>query len=758
VGLLARPLPYPDGDRLAVIWQVHQGQAGQISYPDFRDLTGGALFEAASAMSGGRGSLRVGDRIKRVNLLSLQPEGYLMLGAAPALGRLLRADDAGSNHVLVSDRLWRTHLGADPDVVGQGIWLSGTTYTIVGVLEPGFDFELPVGPFERERHDLWALFDAGQMAERRDVSGVEAIVRLPPGLAREAAQDEVDRIGERLARDHEATNRKRTFRVADLRGEIVAPVRRSLLAAGLGAVLTMGLAAANMLALAGIRLSERRSELAVRQALGAGAFRLRRQLMTEHLALVVSGVLAGVVAARAIVTTAVASEAANLPRADAIRFDASAYGVAASIAVILAALLSLLPLGAGGPADALRSGTRVAPATRRVRRALIAAELALALVLSTGAGLLGLSLSRVLAVDPGFDAAGVASVRVSAYAARHPGRGDVERFFDSVVDAVGALPGVSRAAAGSSLALSGQTTGTSVMAEGQPLAPGSQLGAGWQFVTPGYFEAHRMRIRSGRDFSRQDRERDGHVTVVNETLARALFPAGDAVGRRIAVSGGVDADGDWHEIVGVVDDVRHLALTSAAEPRVYDLFGEHWGRTLYVVTRVDAGDAASLIAPVRRAVATIDREAPVFEETTMAALVDRSAAPHRLAAAVAGALAVVALVLAVLGVHAVTSVFVAERTREVGIRAALGASRRDLWRFVLGDCAGTVALGLSAGAVLSWLLVRATQSAFFGVPPVEAAAIVPIVAACLAVATLVAVMPSAARAATADPLIAMRVD
>jgi hypothetical protein len=170
-GLLARPLPYPDGDRLAVIWQVHQGQAGQISYPDFRDLTGGALFEAASAMSGGRGSLRVGDRIKRVNLLSLQPEGYFMLGAAPALGRLLRADDAGSNHVLVSDRLWRTHLGADPDVVGQGIWLSGTTYTIVGVLEPGFDFELPVGPFERERHDLWALFDAGQMAERRDVSG-----------------------------------------------------------------------------------------------------------------------------------------------------------------------------------------------------------------------------------------------------------------------------------------------------------------------------------------------------------------------------------------------------------------------------------------------------------------------------------------------------------------------------------------------------------------------------------------------------------
>jgi hypothetical protein len=258
-GILWRPLPFPEAARLAVVWQVHAGEETQISFPDFRDVAAASVFDAAAALSGGRGSLRVGDAIERINVLELEPSGYAMLGATPYLGRLLSPGDAGQPSCLISHRLWRTHLRSDPDVIGRMLWVSGREYLVVGVLQPGFDFELPVPPFfTLEQNDVWTLLDAAHpFTARRDVSGYEGIVRLAPGRTLEDAQVAADAVAVRLAREHAATNAGRTFRVARLGDEVTADIRRPLFLVAIGCVITLLVAAANLGVLGMLRASER---------------------------------------------------------------------------------------------------------------------------------------------------------------------------------------------------------------------------------------------------------------------------------------------------------------------------------------------------------------------------------------------------------------------------------------------------------------------------------------------------------------------
>jgi putative ABC transport system permease protein len=757
-GLLWRPLPYPDGDRLAVLWQIHDGSQGQVSYPDYQDLTAGSLFDATTAISGGTGSLRVDDRIARVNMLDVEPAGLTLLGARPILGRLLGPGDRGTPNVLISHRLWRTRFGADPDIIGRSLWLSGQTFIVVGVLAPDFDFELPVGlNFRLEQQDLWDILDpAASGGSRRDFWSFEVLGRLRPGVTIEAAQRTIDAIGARLSREYPATNAATTFRVAWLSDEIVRAYRRPVLLSGLAALVAFLTALANVLMLASVRLADRQPELAVRQALGAGAFRIRRQLLTEHAVLVAIGAAGGVTLARLIVATMVTSTAAHLPRADAIRLDGPALMVAAILAAIILGALALLPLQRRGRTAALTAGARVAGDGRRPRRWFVAVELALALTLTTGGALLGLSLSRLLAVDPGFRPDGVITLRVSAYSAQHPGRDDVTTFFASVLDGVRNLPAVAAAGAGSSLPLSGQHTGTSVVAEGQTFrSAGAGLTAGWGIVSPGYFTALGMRVVAGRGFTAADLKRDSHVTVINETLARLLFHGTSAVGRRIAVGGD---DSDWHEVVGVVADTHYNGLADPPEPRVYDLFGQHWGRTLFVVAHVNGAAPEALLAPIRRVVRGLDPEAPVFQAAAMTDLARQSAAPHRLAAGMALGLALTALLLALAGAYATTAVSVAERTREVGVRAALGAAPRDLVLLVLRDGLWTTAAGAVAGSLGAVAAARLVSAHLFGAQASDAIVVIPAVAIAVGAAAVAATIPAALRAAAVDPLIAMRAD
>jgi putative ABC transport system permease protein len=757
-GILWRPLPYPDGERLAVIWQLRGGEETQISYPDFVDVSNNDVFEARAAISGGRGSLRIGDAIERVNALSIEAAGLAMLGATPHLGRMLNAGDADRPVVMVSHRLWTTHLNADSNIIGRLIWMSGTNYTVVGVLPPRFDFELPVPPsFRLEKNDVWMVLDTVFFGRtRRDFSGYEGLVRLAPGRTIAEAQAVADATALRLAREHAATNTGRTFRVAPLGDEVVGPVRQPMLFVGLAALVTLAVALANLGILGLARGSERQAEMSIREALGAGAFRLRRQLFTEHLLIAFCGVCVGVALARPVVEALVLSEAAHLPRPEAIRFDAPVWWVAVAVAIVLAIVLTIQPLQLR--ASLLRTtGRTTGRVVRRSRTLMVATEIALALTLATGGSMLALSLARLLATDPGFVASGAAAARVSAYAAKYPTQEQVVRFFDEVIARLKEVPQVTAAGAGLSLPLSGQSTGSSVVAEGRPVLPASRPTAGWQFVTPEYFRAAGMTIRLGRDFSAADRDRRSHVTIINEDLARALFPGEDPVGKRIGVGGG-DSTGDWHEIVGVVADVRHQSLDTASSPRVYDLFGQHWGRSMFVVARTATSESAPLLGAVRRTVAGLDPEAPVFEAATLETLVDRSAAARRLASTVAIALAGAGMLLALIGVYAVSAASVAERSREIGVRAALGATPRDLFALIAGEGAWTAIAGGAAGIAGSLLIVRLLDAHLFGVRPSDAGWLIPLVAVLVFAAAVCAAVPPARRAASIDPMTVIRTD
>ena len=755
-GILVRPLPYPNADRLAVLWQVSRGEATQISYPDLADLGADSVFETVSAMTGGRGSLRVNDDIHRINLIELEPTGFDMLGATPHTGRLLTAADADQPVAMVSHRLWTTVLGSDPEVVGKLIWLSGRDLTVVGVLREGFDVELPVPPaFRREKNDVWMVLQRrSPFLTRRDVSGYEALVRRAPGRSLRDAQSAADAIAARLAVAHPSTNTGRTFRVADLTDEVVARVRRPMVFVAVAAVVTLIIALVNLTILGLGRASDRAGELAIRRALGAGTFRLRRQLVTEYAVIAGVGAAGGTWAAALILEALRHSDAAQLPRAGSAAVDMVSVAAALVVALLVTITLATPPLR--DRFSTLHSGARVAGRRmQRVRRLLVGTEVALALTLATGGALLVLSLARLLAVDPGFTPAGAATARVSAYAARYPTRAATVQFFDDLVQTLRMRADVTAAAAGYSLPLSGQMTGTAVIGAGMPVSTGPAPTAGWQFVTPEYFAALGMQIRAGRDFTPQDRDRAGHVAIINEDLARAVFPGLDPIGRRIGVGGG-EQRGDWHEVVGVVADVRHQALDVAPAPRVYDLFGQHFERTLYVVVRGRQADASSLVGAIKGAVRALDPEAPVFEAAALQELVNRSAAPRRLATVVATGLSLAAVLLALVGVSAVAAAAVAERVREIGVRAALGAAPRDLYRLILGEGAWTVAIGAAAGLFGSAGVVRLLDAQLFGTRVADAFWLVPLVTSAVIIVGIGSTLPAARRAARVDPLIAIR--
>jgi putative ABC transport system permease protein len=758
-GVLGRPLSYPGGERLVVLWQFQRGETGQISYPDFVDLSALPVFESAAAIMGGRGSLRVGDRIERVNALAMDAPGFALLGAGPHLGRLLNASDAGQPMVMISHRLWTSQFGADPAIVGRQIWLSGRTHTIVGVLRPGFDFELPVASvFKLEQHDIWSVNDpAAQFVTRRNVSTYEAIARLTPGTSLAVAQAAVDAAAVRLEEAHAGTNRNRGFRVAPLKSEIVTEARAPLLLMCAAAAAALVIALANLSTLTLLRNSSRQTELAVREALGASAMRLRRQMLAEHLATAALGGAVGYVIARQITAVLAASEAADLPRGDAIQFDAPVTVFAIALTLLVAALMTMLPLRSAQVVTALRTGDRNPGRNRRSRRGLVAVELALALALSAGGVLLGLSLMRLFSVNPGFSPEHVSTARVSAYEPRYRTIDDVAGFVSAILEELERTPGVTRAGAGTSLPLSGHNTGTGVLVEDGPRQDADRQPAGWQTVTPGYFESLGMSIVRGRDFSASDRMVPGHVTVVSESLARILFGSEDPIGRRIT-SGDGNVTADWHQIIGVVADVRHHALDREAKPRLYDLFGEHWGRTVFVTSRTNGLDATTALPLIRRAVAKLDPEAPVFEAATLLSLVDRSVAPYRLSALLCGGIACGAVLLALIGVYAVSAASVAERSRELGVRAALGASRRDLLRLVFAESSWTMAAGGAAGVAGALLAVRVLTSRLFGVSSADIATVVPAIAALVLVTAALAVLPPARRASRVDPLIALRTE
>jgi hypothetical protein len=333
----------------------------------------------------------------------------------------------------------------------------------------------------------------------------------------------------------------------------------------------------------------------------------------------------------------------------------------------------------------------------------------------------------------------------------------VTRFFDELLRRLKTRPEIAAVGASSSLPLSGQMSGTAIVAEGRPVPMGNRPTAGWEVITPGYFDAVGMRLLSGRDFTPEDRGRSPHVVIISDSLARTVLPGEDPVGRRIGVGGG-EADGDWHEIIGVVAGVRHTALDRVPEPRAYDLVGQHWSRTLFVAARTRSEEPGLIPASIRATARAVDPEAPVFEAATLQELADRSAAPRRFASSLAIALAGAGLLLALVGVYAVAAAALSERTREIGVRAALGAAPRELFRLIFAEGAWTATVGGLVGVVAAALVAGTLRAHLFGARPSDVYWVIPGVFIAVVVALGLAAVPAARRAAAADPVAAMRAE
>lgn len=762
--VLVRGLPYEAPDRLVRLMGTRGGEVnhgGTLAFPNFLDVRERArTLAAAAAYDEWQPTLTGLGEPLRPEAAIVNASFFRVLGVRPHLGRLFRPEedvDGRDRVIVLSHGLWRTTFGADSAVVGRTVELNGTPHTIVGVLRPGFeDPALSGSSFGAPR--LWRpvghLGAPPEALPSRSSSSWTGVARLAGGVTLEQAREEISRLSAALEAEHPEMNRGVGMVPVPLRETIVGGARTSL-AVLLGAVgLLLLLAAANVGNLLLGRVVDRRRELAVRSALGAGSGRMARQLLVETLVLAAAGGAAGVLLAFVATEAVVGLGGAFIPRSAAIAVDPRVLAFAAGITVLTSLACGLLPVLQRREADlrrALGDGGRTTTAGGRVRRfrdLLVGLQVALAVLLLCGAGLLATSFWNLTGVDPGFEAGGVAAFELSPSADRYPNGAELTAFWDELLGRLRALPEVSAAAAVNIVPLSGSFDGAPVAAADRPTPPpGEESRAQIRTVTPEYFRAMRIPLRGGREFGPENREGGVPVAIVNEALAAELWPDGRAVGRPLSMRDTVAT------VVGVVGDVKHLSLEEDAPGRVYlarDQGLSPWQlRRMSVVLRAERDPAAALAA-ARGVVRGLDPGLPLAEASTLDEVVAAAAAAPRFRTFLLVSLAAIALLLAASGVYAVVAYQVARRVPEMAIRMAVGASSRAVRNQVVGEGLRPVLLGAGAGVLAAAGLSRLLASFLFGVDALDPRFYL-LGAALLTGAAFVAALLPARRLARVDP-------
>jgi putative ABC transport system permease protein len=750
--VLLRPLPFDRADDLIVL-RHRDMQTGltkpDVNLGDFIDLRARQRsLESLAAFGGFQSTLFGYGEPHRVEGAVVTPDALEALRITPALGRLLRRDDAREGAapvVLVSDEFWRTELGSDPKALTRSIQLGATRAMVVGVLRPGFRF-LPM-----PRTDVVVPQAVPVAAPTPRKSGwLYAIGRLRPGATLEAAQAEVTAISQQLEREFPAENRGTRYEATRLRDMLVGDTRRPLmlLLAAAGFVLLIACANVGNLLLA--RALGRQQELAVRVALGASRQRLVVHVLIEGLALGLTGGLAGVGVAwyAAPILTALIPSAASVTGIGATGIDTSVLLFAVAAAVVSAVLCSGVACVGLLHTDraallAQRRGT-MAPGARRAAAGLVVAEIALAVVLLAGAGLTLISFGNLLAVDPGFTPAGVLTVEFALPDGRYTADDARRAFYERAFAAIEALPQVEAAGAAQVTPLTGNVWSGPLQRVDRPIAAGEHPPeVGWQMASRGYFRALRIPLHTGRLFEPRDAT-GPPVVIISQAVADRGFPGETAIGHRISL-------GDMQaEIVGVVGNIRRASLVDEPWADMYFPFelAAIPSVTMFIRT---TGDPAAALPAVRAAVRRLEPNAVFYGSRTLSDIAEESAAATRLASRLLAGFAMIALVLAAIGVYGVMSYSVRRRSRELGTRLALGASPADLTRLVLRQASLIALVGLALGTAATLILARALSSLLFGVPPWDPLALAS-AAALLALATLAASYLPARRAARVDPV------
>ena len=772
-----RALPFPDSDRLAVIWADNPGRklgvpAAPPANADVAEWRGHTeSFAKIAAFSPRTADISGGGDPERVGAAGVTAGFFETLGVTPVLGRTLAPDEeapGGPPVVLISHGLWQRRFGGDPALLRQAIAIGGEKRTVIGILPPEFDFprgaEWPAFfPFAG-RTDVWlplgfrAQDDGTGWSnwQSREERGLVVIGRLKPDASLRQAQAEMDAFASREANVHPRTHDGWRLKLVPLREQMARHTSSSLLILFAAVGLLLLIACVNVANLVLARGCARQQEIAVRTALGAGRRRLMRQLLTECLLLgaVASGL--GLLVAEACLKIFLMLNPVTYSRLDEASLDLATLGFAAVTALVTSAVFGLVPALQTSRFDLRRSlhegGRGGDGAVReRVRAWLIATEVALALVLLTTAGLMVRSFLRVQAVEPGFRSDSVLAFDVQLSAAHSSGEAGPGMFFQQLAARLEALPGVRAAGAISYLPLGGGENTGSFTVEGEPqVNPGNQPKAERRWVTPGYFAAMGVPIRQGRVFTPSDAADRPRVLVINETMARQFFSAREPLGQRVKV-GGV-----WRVVVGVVSDVKSRSLESDAAPQVYLPYAQDPWPPMSVVLHTE-GNPLALASAVRRELQALDPLTPAANMRTMEQVMSNAASSRRFNMALLAFFAVAALLLTTMGIYGVVAFLVGRRTREIGIRMALGARRGDILRLVLRQGMQPVAIGSIAGLVGSLTGSHLVASQLYGVSSSDPLTLTSIVAL-LVTAALVACWLPARRATKVHPVEALRGD
>ena len=766
--ILFAPLPYPEPRSVTMLWE-HRPDGGQ-AFPNFADYRGlvenSRSFEAIAALKAWQPALTGANEPERLEGQRVSAPYLRVLGIQPALGRdFTEADDVfrGANVVILSDKLWRRRFAANPAIVGQQVKLDDELFTVLGVMPT--DFENVVAPDV----ELWAplQYNATLPPNSREWGHhLQVIGRLRPDVSPAQARSELDVVMPNFTGAHasgyeEAGGIPPGFLVNSLQDDLTRGVRPALLALTGAVFLVLIIGCVNVTNLLLARGAQRGGELSMRAALGASGARIARQLATESLLLALAGGVVGLVIARLGISALIALSPVDLPRLDAIRLDGTVFLFAALVTSLTGLFVGLMPALYGSLADShaglQKSSLRTAGSHHRTRRALVTAEVGVALVLLVSAGLLLSSMRRLFSVDPGFDASHVVTVQVQESGQRYRTDPDRLRFFDQALERVRQVPGVVSAGFTSQLPLSGDSDVYGMMFE----AENNNSEAFFKYnVTPGYLETMRIPLVAGRLLNEQDMQPDSRrAVVINESFARRKLPGQNPIGRLVCLRCGPGKDGSpWSTIVGVVGDVRQLSLELNSEDAVYVPSSRwYWAETTMSLVVRARGDAASLVPAIRSAIWSVDKDQPIVRVATMQTLVTTSQAQRRFAMIIIEAFALVALLLAATGVYGVLAGSVTERTREIGVRVALGAPPATILRSVVRQGLGVTLVGVAGGTLGAVAASRALISLLFGISRLDPTTYLEMSALLVGVSIIACWLP-AWRAAHVDPAITLRAE
>jgi putative ABC transport system permease protein len=758
--VLLQPLPFQEPERLVRVWRSSaEEDRTALSFPDFADIRAQqTVFERMAAWRSSDCTLTGQSDPVNLSGVVAPAELFPLLGVTPQLGRGFtpEEDQPGNRAVILSHSLWQNRFNSDPNVAGKTVTINSQSYIVAGVMPAEFKF-----PIQNDPVDLWVSLGADPLIAARGRLNFSVIGRLKPNVTAPQAEAALRVIVDNLARQHTESSDFLKARVLPFHQEVVRDVRLGLMLmfGAVGCVLLI--ACANVANLLLQRATTRRKEIAIRAALGAGRWRIFRQLLTESLLLALGGGVIGWLLAMWLTKLLISLAPRGLPRAPESGLDAR-VGFAVLVSLATGVIFGLAPALQAAKTDlneALKAGAKGGGGARsnRFRNALIVVEVALTLMLLVCSGLLLNSFLRLQRVDPGFDSHNVLTFRIDLPANRYSQQTQVAPFYQQLISRLEEAPGVKSVSAVSHLPLSSRRGMTGFAIEGIATPPDNPVPYSTDFrsVTPGYFKTMGMQLIKGRDFTPRDELRSTQVAIINETLARRYFLNQDPLGKRIRPGIGIDERG-WlmREIVGVVRDSKHVSLREEPPPYIYLPHGQfpRHGMTLVVRT---TNDPKTLIGVVQKEAHALDSELPVFNIRTLDQYVASSVSEPKFSALLLGLFAGLALILSCIGLYGVMSYVVAQRTRELGIRMALGAQTRDVLKLVIRQGIGLTLLGAAIGVAVAVALTRMMKSWLFGVSPTDPLTFA-VAALLLTIVALLSCWIPARRAAKVDPITALR--